>query len=100
MVRDQLLRSKLRLLQKDVNLPEHRRSNRVYISEHLASENARLLMAAKQLRSHNKYKFVLSRNGRTFVRKNENSEVMVITSAKQIAELLKSNAVNGRHNVL
>ncbi|KAK5643232.1 hypothetical protein RI129_007077 [Pyrocoelia pectoralis] len=51
----------------------------VYINESMSPKNSLIFKKAKSLQKENKLKFVWFRNGRVFIKYNENTEPMVIT---------------------
>ncbi|KAJ2937265.1 hypothetical protein O0L34_g19368 [Tuta absoluta] len=60
----------------------------IYISENLTSKNARLHFLARDLVQSMSYKFVWTSYGKVYVRKNEQSPVILIKSEQQIQQLL------------
>lgn len=76
------------LSHRDLGFGETGSNSKIFINEHLTAQNVKLLNAAKMVKNHG-YKFVWSRNGRIFVRQQENSPVIPILSAVDIANLVK-----------
>lgn len=61
----------------------------VFISEQLTSKGARLFFLARDLTKSKEYKFCWTKHGRVFVKKDENSRVILINSEAQVHLLLQ-----------
>lgn len=59
----------------------------IYVSEHLSSENKAIHAATRIRCKELSYKFVWTRNGKIFVKKNETSQSIVISSIDKIKSL-------------
>jgi len=71
---------------------------KVYLNEHLNRKNQVLLGKSKALREKG-YKYVWSKNGSVFARKNDQSAVIKILNEQKLAELLGSSAGNAAANL-
>lgn len=60
---------------------------RFFVNEHLTPENKQLLNAVKSLAKEKSYKFTWVRNCTIFLRKNEESPVLTITSEKDFRKI-------------
>ncbi|CAK1599947.1 unnamed protein product [Parnassius mnemosyne] len=71
---------------KDLGMGDE--TNRVYINEHLTKENKILLNTCKQKAKEINYKFVWTKNCRIFVRKDEASPPIPISSSTDISKIM------------
>lgn len=60
----------------------------IYITEHLSAANKALHAAARTMAKEKGYSFVWIRNGRIFVRKNENSPFLLIKSIESLDKIV------------
>lgn len=60
----------------------------IFVSEHLTSIGSRLYFLARDLKKSKGYKFCWVSYGKVFVRKDEQSPVILITNEKQVHNLL------------
>lgn len=83
-----LKNSKKKIIMHDqIGVPVDTRNPKIYINEHLTSENMKLLATAKSLYDHD-FKFVWCRDGKIFARENEESSVLRITTPEQISKII------------
>ena len=61
-------------------------SNRIYINESLTPQSRAILMEAKRFRNQNGFKFIWTRNGRVFLRKEEGQRVHIFDSMKELED--------------
>lgn len=64
----------------------------IYVSENLTQKGARLHFLARDLTKTNRFKFCWTSYGKVFVRKDENSPVILIKSEAQCHQLMNSTA--------
>jgi len=63
----------------------------VYINEHVTIKNQKLLKTAKALRDHG-FKYVWSKNGKVFVRANNDSRIIHIGKVEEVDRLKRGTA--------
>ena len=63
------------------------RTKPIYINEHLTPKNKHLFMLAKEKKNSNQYKYLWTRGGRVFIRKDDSSAVIKVDSEEIIAIL-------------
>ena len=72
-------------------LPRNRdhkfRNNDIYINEHLTTRNKHLFNLAKDKKRSKNYKFLWTRNGKIFIRKDERSDPITIDCEDTISVL-------------
>lgn len=68
-------------------------NNKIKISERLTTHNIQLLNEANQLRSHG-FKFIWVKNGKIFIRKSNNSEIINIKHISEIDSRKQQNITN------
>ena len=61
-------------------------SNRIYINESLTPQSRAILTEAKRFRNQNGFKFIWTRNGRVFLRKEEGQRVHIFDSMKELED--------------
>lgn len=76
-----------RITPDELGLKVHSNSQQIYINEHLTVANSKLLAEAKRLHDSG-FKFIWSRGGKIFARRDPDSEVVRITSLEQIHNLV------------
>ena len=84
--RDNILsacKEKLRNFNKNLEEPK-----RVYVNEHLSPTNKMLFALATKKKHELSYKFVWSKNGTVFMRKDTNTETIRITSVEDIEQVM------------
>lgn len=79
-------RNKDKLCAKHLGLTVNENSP-IYVSEHLTAKAARLYFLARDLVKSKNFKFCWTSYGRVYIRKNEDSPVITITSETQIHKL-------------
>ncbi|XP_050555370.1 uncharacterized protein LOC126911582 [Spodoptera frugiperda] len=93
-VRDQLLhaaRVRRGLTTADLNL--HGQPKRVYVNEHLTRSNARLFHLAREAGQRSRYKYVWTREGRIYARKEDGVSAVRIRSDADIKEIFGDGKV-------
>lgn len=63
----------------------------IYVSEHLTAQASRLFFLARDLRKTKGYKFCWTSYGKVYVRKSEQSPVVVIKSENQVHQLISES---------
>lgn len=90
-VKDAVLRGRMAkgyLTAHDLGFME---SGAVYINESLTPDHRMILTTANAMKRENVFAFVWVRNGKVFVRKDENSDKTMVTSLKQLASMCNQN---------
>lgn len=77
-------RVKRTLSTRHINRPDDRP---IYVNESLTPTRRRLLAMARAARNEKNYKFLWVRNGKIFLRKEENAEVKVVSNQEDISKL-------------
>ena len=72
---------------RPINRQYQYRNNNIYINEHLTSKNKHLFMLAKEKKNTNNYKFLWTRGGKIFIRKDDTSAVIKVDSEDIISTL-------------
>ncbi|KAI5633152.1 hypothetical protein NE865_14104 [Phthorimaea operculella] len=80
-------KTKSKLCAKHLGL-KTREDTPVFLSEHLTAKGTRLHFLARDLAKSREYKFVWTAYGKVYIRKNEQSPVIMITNENQIHQLL------------
>lgn len=74
---------------KDTSLAQYVKNHEIiYINDFLTIQNKILLHKAKQFKKENNYKFVWTKNGLIFMRKEESSRIINVTSTKMLKDAL------------
>ena len=63
------------------------RDSTIYVNDHLTSHGKNLFREAKTKKGNLDYKYLWTRDGKIFMRKNDNSEVIHITCLADITTL-------------
>ncbi|XP_054276668.1 uncharacterized protein LOC128995675 [Macrosteles quadrilineatus] len=81
-----LQKRKLRkiLTTKDIDLPGN---TFIYVNESLSEENRKILNAARDVKRKKGFKYLWVRNGKILLRKEENGNVITLSSLEQVASL-------------
>jgi uncharacterized protein YcfL len=69
----------------------------IFINEQLTKSTYELLKKAKELKIKLKYKFVWTKNGIIYAKKEENSQIQLITNENDLTQLMK-NTRNDQEN--
>ena len=72
---------------KNMNEVKFRNSNLIYINEHLSPKNREIFALASQKRKDDQYKYLWTRNGTTFMRKTDTSEIFTIRNKNSLDDL-------------
>jgi hypothetical protein len=97
-IRDELYRSRSKLKSFDINdIGLGRYGNeKIYIQESLTAKRKKLFKECLEIRKNARYKFIWTYYGTIYLRKNESSPAVRITSFKELEKLRLSQARNGR----
>jgi hypothetical protein len=77
-------RLKKMLTTKDIDLPGNAF---IYINESLSEESRKILNAARDVKRKKGFKYLWVRNGKILLRKEENGNVITLSSMEQVASL-------------
>ena len=82
-------KSKLAVIQAKKNQRRNLkfRNNQLYINEHLSQQNRSLFASASDIKREFKFKFLWTKNGSIYLRKNDNSEIIHVLNDKTIHEI-------------
>ena len=69
------------------------RDSPVFINEHLSPNNCRLFTAASQIKLDLNFKFLWTKNGSVYLRKNDVSEIIEVTD-DEVLSLLRASHDN------
>ena len=83
-IRDQVYRNRKLLPNVTTDQMGFKSQNKIFISESLTSKNKALFSRCLQLKKNLNFKFIWTSNGTIFLRKNEHSEYIRISSHKDI----------------
>lgn len=83
------VRNKEKLRAKNLGLTKNEETS-IFVSEHLTVKASRLYFLARDLAKSKGYKFCWSSYGRIYVRRNENSPIILIRSEIQVNNLLQA----------
>lgn len=81
-----LSKKKVRIVSNE--LTGGRNDNIVYINEHLTTHNINLFWQAKLKSKDNNYKFVWTKDGKIFVRRNENEKAYRIRNEDNLKKIV------------
>lgn len=98
-VRDEIYHARGRLRNfttKDLNLGRHAESN-IYISESLTERNKALFKSSLKLRKELNYRFIWTKYGKIFLRKDEHSAPVAISSEIDLARLSSQSGMASSH---
>ena len=63
------------------------RNKNIFINEHLTPKNKNIYSIAKQKKQSGDYKFLWTRNGKIYLRKDDNSQVVHVTDVEMLSQL-------------
>lgn len=88
-IRDQIYKARSQLRNKTTKDIGYRDSYKIYISESLTQKNKELFKSCLQVKKSQKFKFIWTKYGRIYMRKDESpaSPVVQITSTKDLQKL-------------
>ena len=72
---------------KQMNEIKFRNSNLIYINEHLSPKNREIFALASQKRKDDHFKYLWTKNGTTFMRKTDTSEIFTIKNKNYLDDL-------------
>lgn len=79
------MRKRRSLYTNELNLGENR--SQIFINEYLSKNTKELLWKTKKLKEEKKYKYVWTKGGTIFIKKNENSEVLKINTREDLEKI-------------
>lgn len=89
------IKNRMKLCAKHLGFKTHE-DTPIYLSENLTQKGSRLHYLARDLARSNDYQFVWTSYGKVYVRKNENSKVIVINSEQQVHNLMLNRQLGPR----
>ncbi|XP_013182770.1 PREDICTED: uncharacterized protein LOC106128852 [Papilio xuthus] len=82
------LRHKEKLCAKHLGIKNNYMDNPIFISEQLTAKGARLHFLARDLAKANQYKYCWTAYGRIYVRKDDNSRIIIVKNEAQVNSLM------------
>ena len=74
-------------------------SDRVYVSDHLATRTKELFFEARKLKKTCGYKYVWTRDSKIFVRKTDTSKTVQVRDFNTVDDLINRDGTGQRHSV-
>lgn len=88
------IRKRRNLTSRDLDFLDEVDPYKIYINHSLTQERRKLLAVAKNFKRENSYAFVWVRNGRIFIKKDEQSSAILIRSSRDLKNLKSKNDVD------